>query len=233
MPEWVGTLLVCAAWCTVGLLAGIKINCEDAEVILSRGGRLSDQPSAVRSQQSEILNPQSAIETRRVSLHPAEKVRPTQPAPRGRGGFSTPCPSRLELISPPPTPFERRVVRALWGVETTSGRNLAPGDGGAARGHLQQHEGHWDRGCEYLGVDWPWPDDAHDYDKAEAIAIANWRRDGWPKFEMFMAEQFARRFRLPNAPYRACNDEYWEKVSRELREQNKRELAAEARRTQR
>jgi hypothetical protein len=129
--------------------------------------------------------------------------------------------------------FHRRRPRLKSGLSEPYGasrppaeRNLKPGDGGLARGHLQQHKGHWRRGCEYLGVDWPWPQDTYDYDKAEAIAIANWRRDGWPRFEMFMAEQFARRFRLPNAPYRACNDEYWWKVALELKKQ-KTELATE------
>lgn len=130
-------------------------------------------------------------------------------------------------------PLERWVLDGLWTVETDRGRNNAPGDGGAARGHLQQHEGHWRRGCEYLGVTWPWPQDAYDFEKAQAIAVANWRRDAWPKLQWLIAEYLARHFRLPNDPYRPDNDEYWRKVVHELRELHGKELTAEIAEVQR
>lgn len=176
----------------------------------------------------------SARRRRPAGRTPAPSGIPKRLPPRfvtqGRSGFLPPCPLRSDQ-SPTAdwqSAIELTVIAALWAVETERGTNLRPGDGGAAHGHLQQHEGHWKRGCEYLGartggglpVDWPWPEDAYDLEKARAIAIANWRRDAWPKIELIVAEELARRFRLPFDPYRASNDEYWGKVKTALATEN-------------
>jgi len=115
-----------------------------------------------------------------------------------------------------PLSAEMRVLAAIWKVETDCGRNMKHGDGGLAAGHLQQHEGHWRRGCEYLGVDWPWPEDTADLVKCRHVALANWHRDARAALEHGDVEMLARTFRLPNDPFRKDNDEYWRKVRKEL-----------------
>lgn len=114
-------------------------------------------------------------------------------------------------------------LRGIWAVESNCGRNLRRGDGGKASGHLQQHRAHWERGCQYLSVRWRWPEDTYDFARARAVAIANWRLDCWStvrqKAIWLIAEEFARRFRLPNDPYRADNDIYWQRVRTALEKQ--------------
>ena len=105
-----------------------------------------------------------------------------------------------------------RLLDAIWAVETSRGRDLRPGDGGLAAGQLGQHEGHWRRGCEYLGVRWPWPQATGDLENCRIVAIANWRRDAPAALAAGDLEYLARTFRLPNDPYRRCNDDYWGRV---------------------
>jgi hypothetical protein len=93
--------------------------------------------------------------------------------------------------------------------ESVNGTRMV-GDGKRAQGWLQQHEEHWQVGCEVLGVSWPWPADTRDLFKCEMVAVGNWLRYAPGHFGS--VEELVRRFRLPSKPYRADNDGYWHKV---------------------
>ena len=110
------------------------------------------------------------------------------------------------------------ILKGLWPVETDCGRNLKFGDGGLAAGHLQQHEAHWQRGCKRLGVNWPWPEDTSDFVKCCYVALANWQLDAPEALAAGDIEMLARKFRLPNDPFRPDNDDYWRRVKGRLDE---------------
>ena len=143
-------------------------------------------------------------------------VRPPSPPPaasQSAASLAVPSGGRAAAV---PVPAELRVLAAIWKVETDCGRNMKRGDGGLAAGHLQQHEGHWRRGCEYLGVNWPWPQDTADLVKCRHVALANWHRDAPAALEHGDVELLARTFRLPFDPWRADNDEFWRQVRKRL-----------------
>jgi len=99
----------------------------------------------------------------------------------------------------------------LCRAESSYGRNMV-GDGGAARGWLQQHRGHWRDGCEYLGVNWKWPEDTRDWNKCQNVALANWFRYNRAALLRGDMDLLVRTHRLPFAPYRADNDAYVRRV---------------------
>lgn len=185
-------LLKAISLVAAGILAGVIVNSE---------------PKASLSKDCQASTTLPCATSRQVSLH----------LPNQRPGClaSLHQAPRPKFIYVHVSDLENQIVDGLWNIETEQGANLRPGDGGAAHGHLQQHQGHWQRGCEYLGVDWPWPEDTHDFDKARAVAIANWRRDAWPK----ITEYLIRHFRLPNDPYRKDNDAYLRKVQAAMEKQ--------------
>ena len=111
-------------------------------------------------------------------------------------------------------PGARKALDLLRMHESLNGTRML-GDGGRARGWLQQHKGHWDRGCKVLGVNWPYPELTNDLERCERIALANWLcRDARRFLEANDVEELIRRFRLPFAPYRIDNDSYLTKVLR-------------------
>lgn len=95
--------------------------------------------------------------------------------------------------------------------ESLNGTRMV-GDGGLARGWLHQHEDHWREGCAFMGVDWPWPEDTDDYAKCRHVALAYWFVHARPWLMAANQSELVRRFRLPYAPYRECNDVYVKKV---------------------
>ena len=103
-------------------------------------------------------------------------------------------------------------LEAVYGAETAFGTNIAPGDGGKANGHLQQHEGNWGRGCEFLGVgsdpNWGYPAATMDLEKTLHVAAANLYRDAADHIDAGVTGELIRRFRLPFDPYRPSNDAY-------------------------
>lgn len=109
------------------------------------------------------------------------------------------------------SPAVRRALDLLRLHESVDGTQMV-GDGGRARGWLQQHEGHWNDGCEVLGVAWKWPEDTRDLAKCEMVAVGNWMRYAQVHLEAGNIEELVRRFRLPFDPYRADNAAYWAKV---------------------
>jgi len=142
---------------------------------------------------------------------------------RGPAGLlpagSSTAKSALQFQKAPPglPPAVHAAIDLVWATETARGKDLRVGDGGRAHGQLQQHRGHWERGCKWLGVDWPYPQDAYDRDKAFAVAIANWYRDARPYLDAGDVEELIRRFRLPFAPYRSDNDAYLARVMRNIK----------------
>ena len=109
------------------------------------------------------------------------------------------------------------LIDGLWFTETSRGRNLRRGDGGRAAGHFQQHKAHWLRGCRLLGVHWRWPSDTYDPRKAAHVVVANWCLDCPDALWAGDVESLARHFRLPNKPWRADNDRYWQRVREAMR----------------
>ena len=110
-------------------------------------------------------------------------------------------------------PGARKALDLLRKHESVNGTQMV-GDGGRARGWLQQHKGHWERGCQQLKVDWPYPESTNDLERCERIALANWMRDARRYLETNDVEELIRRFRLPFAPYRESNESYLTKVLR-------------------
>jgi len=108
-------------------------------------------------------------------------------------------------------PVARKALNLLRQHESRNNAN-AIGDGGKAHGWLQQHKGHWDRGCEMLKVKWPYPESTTNLERCERIALANWQRDARQYLQTGNVNELIRRFRLPFAPYRKSNDEYLAKV---------------------
>jgi hypothetical protein len=124
-----------------------------------------------------------------------------------RGADEKLAQARLARSSPP----VRRALDMLRAHESVNGTRMV-GDGGKARGWLQQHEDHWREGCAMLGVSWPWPEDTGDLAKCEAVAVGYWRRYAPDALAAGSVEELVRRFRLPNAPGREDNDAYWQRV---------------------
>ena len=113
-------------------------------------------------------------------------------------------------------PHARIALNLLREHESLNGKAMT-GDGGKARGWLHQHEDHWKEGCEYVGVDWPWPGDTNDLDKCEHVAVGYWMRHARkyimdPNIENIA--ELIRRFRKPYDPYCDDNDRYLEEVLR-------------------
>jgi len=106
-------------------------------------------------------------------------------------------------------PAARRALDLLCKHESLNGKAMV-GDNGRAQGWLQQHQEHWKRGCDYLGVNWPWPGGTRDLEKCEHVALANWMLDA--RDHLDNVEGLIRRFRLPNNPYRKDNTKYVQKV---------------------
>ena len=141
----------------------------------------------------------------------------------------TTLPQRQEEKKPPqpptqetPTPTAALTIAQLYPTackalvrirlhESLNGK-LMVGDGGLARGWLNQHEDNWNEGCEEIGEDWPWPGDTDDLNKCEWVAIGYWRRHCPRYLKSGTVEDLVRRFRLPYAPYRKDNDDYIRKV---------------------
>ena len=95
--------------------------------------------------------------------------------------------------------------------ESVNGKFMV-GDEGGARGWLHQHRDHWQEGCRFIGVDWPWPDATEDWDKCRHVALAYWFIHARPWLMAANQTELIRRFRLPNDPYRESNDVYVRKV---------------------
>jgi len=154
----------------------------------------SDAASGRVNPQSAIRNPQS------TSLLDAGV--PEQPRRDAKAGSM----ARVSLRPRRPAytgwrRLEYSVLDGIWSVETERGRNLRRGDGGKAAGHVQFHEAAWYRGCEYLGVDWLWPEDAYEVEKCFHVARANWYRDHMPCVVAGDVDELIRRFRRPFDPY--------------------------------
>ncbi len=98
----------------------------------------------------------------------------------------------------------------LWAAESSNGKQMV-GDGGAAIGHFQQHEGHWRDGCEALGVNWPLSD-RYNLARASAVTAASWARYARQDLYQNDVEVLIRRHRLPNDPLRPSNDAYVARV---------------------
>jgi len=111
----------------------------------------------------------------------------------------------------PALPEAYPALALLRAHESSNGKRMV-GDGGKAQGWLQQHQDHWQVGCEVLGVDWPWPADTRDLFKCEMVAIGNWLRYARGSLVREDVEMLVRTFRLPSKPHRADNDAYWSKV---------------------
>ena len=111
-------------------------------------------------------------------------------------------------------PGARKALDLLREHESLNG-TLMVGDGDRARGWLQQHKGHWERGCKELKVDWPYPESTYNLERCERIALANWMCPDARRFlETNDVEELIRRFRLPFAPNRESNGIYLDKVLR-------------------
>lgn len=108
-------------------------------------------------------------------------------------------------------PAARRALNLLYAHESQGGTNLG-GDAGLARGCLHQHEDNWHEGCEWLGVDWKWPEDTSDREKCEHVAMANWFRYARPYLDAGNLPELILRFRLPFDPYRLDNLLYLQAV---------------------
>lgn len=119
------------------------------------------------------------------------------------------CPPGSKTSTTAGVPAVRVALHLLRLHESVNGTQMV-GDGGLARGWLHQHEDHWNEGCKFLDVDWPWPEDTRNLAKCEAVAMAYWRLYS-PEY-MNNVEELIRRFRLPFDPYRPDNDEYLRRV---------------------
>ncbi|HUX00513.1 MAG TPA: hypothetical protein VMY35_05980 [Phycisphaerae bacterium] len=188
-----------------GLVVGVSIGLFALLILLvlvvaSRRARgsvcetTSDAASGRVNPQSAIRNPQS------TSLLDAGV--PEQPRRDAKAGSM----ARVSLRPRRPAytgwrRLEYSVLDGIWSVETERGRNLRRGDGGKAAGHVQFHEAAWYRGCEYLGVDWLWPEDAYEVEKCFHVARANWYRDHMPCVVAGDVDELIRRFRRPFDPY--------------------------------
>lgn len=98
----------------------------------------------------------------------------------------------------------------LWAAESSRGRQMV-GDGGLAKGHFQQHRGHWKDGIEALNVNWPYSD-TNNLARAAAVAAANWSRYAPKALASGDTERLIRSHRLPCDPYRPDNQDYVERV---------------------
>ena len=157
----------------------------------ARGERaVFPQQSAATPEQRQA-DPHHPPEDRREVHHPLAPSSPLEPGPE------------VEMM--------RRIVRAIDQVESLRGQVMI-GDLGLARGRLHRHRDHWERGCEFLGVNWRWPDDTDDYEKCTHVAMANWCRDSMEYVLAGNVDELIRRFRLPFDPYREDNDAYVRKV---------------------
>ncbi len=184
----------------------------------------------------------SPVDMGKVSLHLARPHRVsvlTIPARGGEVGDGVP----MDSLDPAPprgkvfvTPqfawrdLEYGILDGIWQVETECGRNLKRGDGGKAAGHIQQHEPHWIRGCEYLGVNWPWPAGTADVDKCFHVARANWYRDHLPYVIAGDVDELIRRFRRPFDPYTKCNDGYLRRVKKAMKQPQRSQRSLRTRR---
>jgi len=108
------------------------------------------------------------------------------------------------------------VLTLLWRAESSNGKQMI-GDGGLARGHFQQHEGHWHDGCERLGADWAYPKDTHNLAKAAAVTAANWARYAPDALKSGNVEMLVRQHRKPNDPYGSGQDEYLDRVMKGIK----------------
>jgi len=108
-------------------------------------------------------------------------------------------------------PDIKRALTLLRLHESLDG-SMMIGDGGAARGWLQQHKAHWQEGCKAIGVSWSWPKDTSKLWKCEVVAYGYWKRHAPVALKEGNVEELVRRFRLPYAPYRKDNDLYAVKV---------------------
>jgi len=114
-------------------------------------------------------------------------------------------------------PVVERVLLALRAAESNDGRMMI-GDGGRARGWLQQHPEFWQDGCEQLGVDWPYPESTNEWEMCRAVTIGFWQRYCPEALAEGDVETLIRRFRLPFAPYRHDNTKYYQRVLSVARE---------------
>jgi hypothetical protein len=109
----------------------------------------------------------------------------------------------------PVVPTEQKAWRIVWLAESSAGADLRAGDGGAARGHAQHHQARWNEICARLGVDWKWPDDTYDADKARIVTIAAWYIEHADAVAAGDVETLVRCHRRPSDPYGGDNDDYW------------------------
>jgi len=159
---------------------------------------------------SSLRPPGDGIAGGRLEAKPgraAEKRKPGVPSAR-----TTSCRADgTESQARPASSAERRALDLLAAHESRNGTRMV-GDGGKARGWLQQHEANWREGCAALGVAWPWPEATVDLAKCEAVARANWRRYAPEALTRGDVEELVRRHRLPSDPWRADNGDYWRRV---------------------
>ena len=109
-------------------------------------------------------------------------------------------------------PAARAALNLIYQAETNSGKNLRPGDGGKALGHLQQHAAHWREGCRFLGVRWDWRRDSLDLEKCEHVAVAYWCLYARKYLLAGNVDELILRFRKPGNPYAADNLAYLQRV---------------------
>jgi len=105
----------------------------------------------------------------------------------------------------------------VWRTESDCGANLEPGDGGNAHGHAQYHKARWNEACRKLGLDYAYPDDCYNAAKVREVTIGIWKLERPGEVAAGDVESLVRRHRLPYAPYRADNDEYWRYASEKYR----------------
>jgi hypothetical protein len=161
---------------------------------------------------------------------PLPRVSPESPSPqvverrRAPGVATKSLPMRLH--TPPSTTARRgptddtystaRLLTAIRRVES-GGRDDALGDGGRSRGPLQIQRPLWQEACRFLGVNWRWETESHDYGRSCAVAVAYWVHYG-----LRTDEERARCWNGgPRGMTRPGTLAYWAKVLAEMERQER------------
>ena len=106
----------------------------------------------------------------------------------------------------------RRLLDALRQAES-GGNDRAVGDGGKSRGPYQVQRAYWREAvAETDAADWSYDKWVGNPDRAGYVVYLHWCKVCPAALRAGDCELLARCHRLPNAPFRADNENYWRRV---------------------